>query len=124
MSGSVIALESHQRVIYGRPKKKGPMRIEMATASTPNNTTVEEFAEPISIIYGRPNSDRSNYAKTARQEDAHLIAWVARYGAYHLNSLPTLTKATFSITATYLKVLTRKGALPAEQWVVRSRVQP
>jgi hypothetical protein len=124
MSGSVIALESHQRVITGRPRKKGPMRIEMATAATPNNDMVEEFAEPVSIIYGRPNSDRANYAQTARHEDLHLIAWLAQYGARHPSALPALSRATAKVTAAYARVAARKGELPAEEWVVRSTAAP
>ena len=124
MSGSVVALESHQRVINGRPKKKGPMRIEMATAATPNNTTVEEFAEPISIIYGRPNSDRANYARTARHEDLHLIVWLAQYGAHHRSSMPALATAAAKVTATYARIATNRGQLPTEQWVARSTVTP
>ena len=124
MSGSVIALESHQRVIKGWPKKKGPMRIEMATAATPNNTTVEEFAEPISIIYGRPNSDRASYGNAARSEDVHLVAWLAQYGAHQPSSLPALAVATAKVAATYARIVTKRGHLPAEQWVVRHSVQP
>ena len=124
MSGSVIALESHQRVIKGRPKKKGPMRIEMATAATPNNTTVEEFAEPLSIIYGRPNSDRASYGSAARSEDVHLVAWLTLYGAHQPSSLPALAVATAKVAATYARFITRTRQLPAEKWVVRQRVQP
>jgi len=124
MSGSVIALESHQRVVNGRPKKKGPMRIEMATAATLNITTVEEFAEPISIIYGRPNSDRASYGNAARSEDVHLVAWLTQYGAHQPSSLPALAVATAKVAATYARVITRPRQLPAEQWVVRQRVQP
>jgi len=124
MSGSVIALESHQRVVNGRPKKKGPMRIEMATAATLNNTTVEEFAEPISIIYGRPNSDRASYGNAARSEDVHLVAWLAQYGAHQPSSLPALAVATAKVAATYARLVTNRGQLPAEQWLVRENVSP
>ena len=124
MSGSVIALESHQHLINGRPKKKGPMRIEMATAATPNNTTVEEFAEPISIIYGRPNSDRASYGSAARSEDVHLMAWLAQYGAHQPSSLPALAVATAKVAAAYARLITKTGQLPAEQWFVRQSVQP
>jgi hypothetical protein len=124
MSGSVIALESHQRVVNGRPKKKGPMRIEMATAATLNNSTVEEFAEPISIIYGRPNSDRASYGNAARSEDVHLVAWLARYVGHKPSSLPAIVNAATKIIASNARLLTKKGKPPAEQWTKRSSFAP
>ena len=124
MTGSIIALESHQRVIKGWPKKKGPMRIEMATAATANNTRVQEFSEPISIIFGRPDSDRANYAKTARREDLHLVAWLAQYGAHHPSSLPALTGATAKVTAACTRILIKRGERPSENWVVRGTTTP
>ena len=124
MSGSVIALESHQRVVNGRPKKKGPMRIEMATAATLNITTVEEFAEPISIIYGRPNSDRASYGNAARSEDVHLVAWLARYVGHKPSSLPAIVNAATKIIASNARLLTKKGKPPAEQWTKRSSFAP
>ena len=89
MSGSVIALESHQRVIYGRP-----------------------------------NSDRASYGNAARSEDVHLVAWLAQYGAHQPSSLPALAVATAKVAATYARIVTKKGRLPAEQWVVRETVKP
>ena len=89
MSGSVIALESHQRVIYGRP-----------------------------------NSDRASYGNAARSEDVHLVAWLAQYGAHQPSSLPALAVATAKVAATYTRMVTKTGRLPAEQWVVRQRAQP
>ena len=44
MSGSVCPFESYLAVRDGRPRKTGPMRIEMAVASAPPTTHVEEFA--------------------------------------------------------------------------------
>ena len=124
MSGSVIALDSHQRVINGRPKKKGPMRIEMATAATPNNTTVEEFAEPISVIYGRPNSDRANYASTAWKEDTHLLAWLGRYSLHHPASALSITSNLALVCLKHVRVALKAAPLPREQWDVRESVQP
>jgi hypothetical protein len=124
MSGSVIALESHQRVIKGRPKKKGPMRIEMATAATANNTTVEEFTEPISIIYGRPNSDRANYASTAWKEDIHLLAWLGRYSWHHPASTLSITSNLALVCLKHVHVALKGAPLLREKWEVRGSSQP
>jgi len=88
MSGSVIPFHNYLELRNGRPRKNGPMRIEMATALGSKTTHVAEFAEPVSIIYGRSNSDRATYGKAARKEDIHLIAWLARYTFQNPGSLP------------------------------------
>jgi len=100
------------------------MRIERATAATLNNSTVEEFAEPISIIYGRPNSDRASYGNAARSEDVHLVAWLARYVGHKPSSLPAIVNAATKIIASNARLLTKKGKPPAEQWTKRSSFAP
>ena len=124
MSGSVCTLESHQRLISSRPSKTGPMRIEMATAAAVNNRFVEEFGEPVSIIYGRSNSDRASYGKSARKEDHHLLLWLCRYTLRHPNALPQLVATVGDAIRVYLGVLTRSRALPEEEWRVRGVVSP
>jgi hypothetical protein len=124
MSGSVCTLESHQRLISSRPSKTGPMRIEMATAAAVNNRFVEEFGEPVSIIYGRSNSDRASYGKSARKEDHHLLLWLCRYTLRHPNALPQLVATAGDALRGYLGVLTRSRSLPEEEWRVRGIVSP
>ena len=124
MSGSVCTLESHQRLISSRPSKTGPMRIEMATAAAVNNRFVEEFGEPVSIIYGRSNSDRASYGKSARKEDHHLLLWLCRYTLRHPNALPQLAATAGDALRGYLGVLTRSRSLPEEEWRVRGIVSP
>jgi len=124
MSGSVVRLSSHRRLVTAHPIKRGPMRIEMATAADPSNDAVEEFAEPVSIIYGRSNSDRASYGNAARTEDLHLAAGLTRYALRHPSAVPTLAGSLASVATTYARVLARKGELPAEDWVVRGTVRP
>lgn len=124
MSGSICSFESFLQLRDGRPRKTGPMRIEMAIAAATCNTHVEEFPEPISIIYGRPNSDRASYGAAARKEDKHLLAWLARYGVAHPLSIPSLIGHSIS-TAVHLLGLGKKSASTIEEdWVVRGTVQP
>ena len=124
MSGSLATLRSFQALRDSWPRKRGPMRIEMAMAAAPSNTYVVELPEPIVIIYGRPNSDRANYAKTARREDIHLIAWLLQYSLRHPRTLLTFAGAAAGVAASYARVLTGRGSLPAEDWVVRGVVDP
>ncbi|CAB4834528.1 MAG: hypothetical protein F2763_07725 [Actinobacteria bacterium] len=124
MSGSVAALANHQQLIHSFPKKTGPMRIEMATAASPNNYKVEEFPEPISIIYGRPNSDRSSYGKAARKQDIHLFAALSRYLAYHPSALVPLTRTVAHVTIGHLRALSRRQSVSPEKWEVRGTVDP
>jgi hypothetical protein len=124
MSGSVAVLENHQQLVYSFPKKTGPMRIEMATASSPHNTAVQEFPEPISIIYGRPNSDRASYGKAARTQDIHLFAALARYIAHHPSALVPFTRTVTQVTIGHLRALIRRQPVSLEKWEVRGTVEP
>jgi hypothetical protein len=124
MSGSVCSLESHQRLIRSTPAKTGPMRIEMATAAVTSNQFVEEFAEPVSVIYGRPNSDRASYGKSARKEDVHLLLWLSRYALRHPSAAPQLAMIAIETIKAYGALVARKRPLPAEEWRVRGSAAP
>lgn len=120
MSGSISPFDSFLQLRDGLPKKKGPMRIEMAIAATRCNIRVEEFPTPVSIIYGRPNSDRASYGNAARTEDVHLLAWMTRYTLLHPGAAVTLVR----LIATQLSRLIRRTPAPSEEWRVRGEVHP
>jgi hypothetical protein len=120
MSGSVCSFESFRRVRDGLPRKRGPMRIEMAVAATPCNSHVEEFPTPVSIIYGRPNSDRASYGAAARGEDRHLLAWMAIYTLRHPRSVGTFLR----LGCHQLSRIAHRSPAPAEEWRVRGTVHP
>lgn len=124
MSGSVCPFESFLAVRDGRPRKSGPMRIEMAVAAAPPTTHVEEFAEPVSIIYGRSNSDRASYGKAARKEDVHLARWLAQYVRRHPGEWTELAAIGGGVASTYASALIHRTGLPAEEWRVRGTVEP
>jgi hypothetical protein len=124
MTGSVTSFLSHQRLASTHLRKRGPMRIEMETAADIDNLFVAEFAEPVSIVYGRPNSDRASYGRSARIEDLHMAAWLARYSSRHPSSFPTITRGMASVASAYRRVITKSGTLPQEKWVVRGTVEP
>lgn len=124
MSGSVMSFESFTRLRDSRPRKRGPMRIEMAAASAVCNTHVEEFPQPVVTIYGRPTSDRANYGRAARKEDGHLAIWLARYVLRRPSSLPPLVVAGAAVGVSYARVLAGRGRLPEEHWAVRGTVDP
>lgn len=124
MSGSVCRFASFLEMRDGRPRKQGPMRIEMAAMATGANEAVEEFAEPISIIYGRPNSDRASYGAAARREDVHLLGWLARYGLHRPSAIPGLVRGTVRVLRAYGRTALGRGAREVEAWTVRGTVQP
>jgi len=95
------------------------MRIEMAIATAPNTHLVQEFPTPISIIYGRSDSDRASYGQSARAEDIHLAAWLIRYGAHHPSAVPILSRAILEVFGSYAR-----GTHPGEEWRVRAMVSP
>jgi len=122
MSGSVNPFQSFLDLRWKRPRKQGPMRIEMATASVTGVTMVEEFREPISVIYTRSDSDRASYGRSARREDRHLALWLLRYALRHPRSAPRVID---SMTRTGLRGLAEavgKAEPPSEDWRVRSTV--
>lgn len=124
MSGSVCPFASYLALRDATPRKTGPMRIEMAIAAAPPTTFVEEFAEPVSIIYGRSDSDRASYGKAARKEDLHLAAWLAQYVRRHPDEWTSLVSAAASVAETYGTALLRRTGLPQEEWRVRGTVEP
>jgi len=119
MSGSVNPLQSFITLRDRHPRKRGPMRIEMAIATSPNTRFVQEFPTPVTIIYGRANSDRASYGKSARIEDLHLAAWLARYAVHHPHSLPNIMRGAAAVVSAYAR-----AALPREEWRVRDEVTP
>jgi hypothetical protein len=119
MSGSLIPFRNYLELRHGKPKKVGPMRIEMATALGRNTQFVEELKEPVSIIYGRSNSDRATYGNAARKEDVHLLAWISRYAAKHPKALTDLVGITTAQISRQWRQKFR-GVSPAqEEWRVR-----
>ena len=122
MSGSVCTFDSHRSLVRGVLRKGGPMRIEMATAAALNTRFVEEFPEPISIIYGRPNSDRASYGRAARREDWHLLIHLLGYLFRHPGQLPTAMRWAWRF-ARRSGGRGRGGAI-SEAWVRRTQVQP
>lgn len=96
----------------------------MAIASAPPTTHVEEFPEPITIIYGRPNSDRASYGRAARKEDVHLAGWLAQYVRRHPREWTGLAGIAGGVVTTYASALVHRAGLPAEEWRVRGSVLP
>ena len=117
MSGSVNPLSSFISLHKNWPRKRGPMRIEMAIAAQPGISTVAEFAEPVSIIYGRSDSDRASYGRAARLEDVHLLGTL---GKRCVKSLPEAS----TYASALLTALRARRSEPGEEWRVRGMVTP
>jgi hypothetical protein len=124
MSGSVCSFGSYLELRDGHPRKSGPMRIEMATALTSRNDFVTEFDQPVSVIYGRPDSDRASYGSAARAQDVHLAAWAARYSRTSLSRIGLLIKEFAGLAAHRASVLRGRTEQRTEDWVVRGVVSP
>lgn len=123
MSGSVCPFSSFIALRDFRPRKTGPMRIEMAIAAGPATRFVEEFSEPVSIIYGRPNSDRASYGQAARKEDLHLLLQLLKRAARNPSEFHSLLRIGTGQLRSYGRAMMGKGR-PAEEWRVRGEVQP
>lgn len=124
MSGCITQLGSFQQLRDFPIAKPGGMRIEMATAAAPRNLVVQEFPEPVIITYTCKASDRTKYAKVARKDDRHMVAWLANYVAHHPSAVIPSTRAAAKVALGYLKVLTKRGSLPQEDWRFRQNVRP
>ena len=124
MSGCVTQIQSFIDLEKFPVTKPGGMRIEMATAAAPNNLYVREFSEPVVITYGCAGSDRTKYSKVARKDDRHMIAWLGHYVLKHPTAAAPTARATVKVATSYLKVLTKQGSLPQEDWRYRTTVKP
>ncbi len=124
MSGSVIPFANYLALRDQRPTKSGPMRIEMATAACAGTRFVEEFPEPISLIYGRSNSDRAAYGNAAHKEDIHLVAWLTKYASRHPGATADLAATIWAPIGQRIRMKAKGTPLPSEEWRVRGRVQP
>ena len=119
MSGSLIPFRNYLELRHGKPKKVGPMRIEMAAALGRGTQFCQELKEPVSVIYGRSDSDRATYGNAARREDVHLVAWIIRYATRNPNALKDLFKITASQVSRQWRQRLR-GQRPAqEEWRTR-----
>lgn len=124
MSGSVNPFRSFLDLRKGHPRKRGPMRIELAAAASRGSRNVAEFSEPVSIIYGRSDSDRASYGSAARTEDVHLAVWLLRYGAWNPKALlPVAASLAQATLRTGQETVGRTEAL-TEEWRVRGEVVP
>ena len=119
MSGSVNPLQSFIDLKEMSPRKKGPMRIEMAVVATPETRFVDEFPVPITVIYGRSNSDRASYGNAARAEDIHLLTWLARWVSHH----PRRARDFVGIMTDQLQTRVVRSQPPTEEWRVRGTVR-
>lgn len=124
MSGSVNPFQAFLELRHGFPRKRGPMRIEMAIAASRGTREVAEFSEPLSIIYGRSDSDRASYGKAARIEDAHLAAWLVRYALSHPRASASVSKSLVGTAARSARMMVRSSTPVSEEWRVRGSVEP
>ena len=95
------------------------MRIEMATALGRVTQFCQELEEPVSIIYGRSNSDRATYGNAARKEDVHLLAWITRYAARPPQALKDLLEITTGQVSRQWRQRLRGEPPAQEEWRTR-----
>jgi hypothetical protein len=122
MSGCVTQMSSFQALRDFRVEKPGGMRIEMATAAAPLNHFVEEFPDPLVITHTSPTTDRTTYASVTRQDDRHMVAWLANYLTKHPAALLPAAHAAASVGAAHARRLITKQSLPTEDWRRRTVV--
>lgn len=123
MSGSVIPFANYLQLRDSTPKKSGPMRIEMATAAGSDTTTVSEFAEPVSVIYGRSNSDRANYGKAARAEDIHLMRYLWKRAQSRPSEIIEFGQLLVQQSMSKFHERFIRKSAPTEEWRIRGHVQ-
>lgn len=119
MSGSLIPFGNYLELTHGTPKKTGPMRIEMATAAGTGTKFVQELPQPISVVYGRSNSDRASYGNAARKEDLHLVPWLLRYAKANTTQWANVISLVAQQALALVKRKATKTPAPQEEWRVR-----
>lgn len=91
------------------------MRIEMVAAVAGGVDLVREFIEPLSIIYGRENSDRAAYGSKSRIEDVHLAILLLR----QMRTERAHGRGVLRIVNQHLERMSKRYHVPAEEWRVR-----
>jgi hypothetical protein len=124
MSGAIVTLRFLQDLRDFPFHKPGGTRIEMVAAAAKHHAFVEEFSEPVVITFGRPNSARTQFDRVARLDDLHLLAWMAPHLLRHPDGVGPTLRGLGSVAGSYVRVLTKRGTLPAEEWRMRAVVDP
>jgi len=124
MSGSVATLRVYQNMRDFPFAKPGGTRIEMVAAAARHHAFVAEFAEPVVITYGRPNSARTQFDAVARLDDLHLMAWLTAHLARHPTGLGPTLRGLAGVGRNYARVALRRSGLPQEEWRVAGIVDP
>jgi hypothetical protein len=118
-SGCVFPFASMQSLVACRPRKKAGMRVEMSMVAAPGMRDAAEFAVPVSIVYGRADSDRATIPRRSAQlDDLHLLYWLGRHSAASAGT----RRAYGSILSTAVghRVSALRGRPgPGEEWLVR-----
>lgn len=120
LTGGVFSFAAVLDIVDHRLRKQSGMRMEMTLATTRGSRCITELPEPVTIVYGRADSDRATIPAThARADDRHLLKWLTRYASFTPHAKVRLAATVARLTALRARVALGKATLPAEDWVVR-----
>jgi len=120
LTGGVFPFGSVLDIVDFRVRKTAGMRMEMTLATSLGSRRITELDEPVTIVYGRSDSDRATIPNAhARSDDRHLLIWLARYAARTPRTRARFASTLARLTTLRTKVALGRATLPAEDWVVR-----
>ncbi len=121
LTGGVFTFASVLDIIDYRIRKQSGMRMEMTLTTTRGALLITELSEPITIVYGRADSDRATIPSMhARADDRHLLRWLTRYATFTPRAKTRLATTVAKLATLRARVAIGKASMPAEDWVVRS----
>ena len=120
LTGGVFPFAGVLDIVDHRIRKQSGMRMEMTLATTRGSRYITELPEPVTIVYGRADSDRATIpAVHARADDRQLMKWLTRYASFTPTAKVRLAATVAKLTTLRARVAIGKASLPAEDWVVR-----
>ncbi len=115
LTGGIFPLRSVCEILEFRVHKASGMRMEMTLTTSPNIEYVTELPEPITIVYGRADSDRATIPRRdAVRDDRHLLLWLTRYTFLTPGSRKRFLNTMSKIARLRFKVVIGKAELPQE----------
>ena len=118
-SGCVFPLAGMVALLHSRPRKASGMRIEMSMAAAPGMLRVAEFPVPLTVVYGRADSDRATIdRRLAQRDELHLLYWVARYSVSTSGARAPFAAIVAAAAGRRIDGLRGRPG-PGEEWLVR-----
>ena len=121
LTGGIFTFESLLKIVDFKYRKVSGMRMEMTLATAVGTKYISELPSPITVVYGRADSDRATIpSHDARSDDKRLIVWLTWHAFRTPGSLLRFLVGFTRLGHQRLKVISGREKMPKEDWVIRT----